>query len=83
MSSGGKRQFNLDLFGGGEPFMMLPSDMALYWDPEYRKYINFYDQHRREFKRDAAKVFKKLVELGCSSLRPEQASALPREQRGH
>jgi len=36
-NSSGKRQFNLKL--GGEPFMMLPTDMALNWDPKFRDIV--------------------------------------------
>jgi len=72
----GKRQYNMNFgFGGGEPFMMLPVDMALWWDPKYRKHIQFYDSHRAEFRRDAAAVWKKLTELGCDGLLTPEATA--------
>ena len=38
ISSGGKRQFNFQM-GRGEPFMMLVSDMALWWDSHFRKHV--------------------------------------------
>ena len=63
-------------FGGGlEPFMMLPSDMALVADPSYSSLLSAYDEDRLAFKRDAAVAFKKLMELGCPQglLKPELA----------
>ena len=51
--------------------MMLISDMALWWDKEFRKHVQYYDRHRREFKRDAAVAWVKLTELGCEGLVPE------------
>ena len=63
----GKRQWEMH-FGGGEPFMMLVSDMCLYWDEAYRRHLLHYDRHRREFRRDAALAWKKLTELGCEGL---------------
>ena len=69
-SRGGKRQWNMSL-GGPEPFMMLPSDMVLVWDEEFKRHLTFYDRDRRSFKRDCAVTFKKLIELGCEGLRPE------------
>ena len=66
----GKRQWNLHL-GLSEPFMMLPSDMALTWDPTFRSHLAAYDRNRRGFKRDAAATWQKLTELGCPPLTPE------------
>mmetsp|Transcript_23406 Transcript_23406/g.44039 ORF Transcript_23406/g.44039 Transcript_23406/m.44039 type:complete len:384 (-) Transcript_23406:17-1168(-) len=63
----GKRQWEM-AFGGGEPFMMLPTDMALWWDPNYQEYVKAYDRDRVQFKRDAVKTFKKLIELGCEDM---------------
>lgn len=47
---------------------MLPVDMALLWDAEYRKISLWYDRHRLEFHLDAAAAWKKLTELGCDGL---------------
>ena len=69
-NANGKRQWNMRM-GGMEPFMMLPSDMALVFDPSYRAALEHYDAHRAAFKRDAAAAFKKLTELGCQGLQPE------------
>ena len=52
-------------FGMSEPFMMLISDMALVWDTEFHRHLMWYDQHRVEFRMDAADAWKKLTELGC------------------
>ena len=40
LTSKGKRQYNLQLGWGQEPFMMLPSDMALWWCPKYQEHVN-------------------------------------------
>jgi len=72
----GKRQWNATMFGGSTsnpPFMMLPVDMSLSWDPTYKKHVSWYDRHRLEFRSDAAKLWKRLVELGCDDmLTPER-----------
>lgn len=73
-TAAGKRQWEM-ILGGLEPFMMLPSDMVLTWDPDFRQHLDFYEMHRRHFKRDAAAVFQKLVELGCEGLTPERGAA--------
>jgi len=65
----GKRQWQTSL--GGGTFMMLPADLALQWDPSFNTHVKWYDRHRLEFRADAAKVWKKLTELGCKSLTPE------------
>ena len=45
--------------------MMLAADMALWWDPEFRRHVEAYDDDRTLFRRDAARAWKKLTELGC------------------
>ena len=70
-TAAGKRQWNNRRFGGSDsdpPFMMLPVDMALSWDPEFKKHVAWYDRHRNEYRRDAAALWKRLVELGCEDL---------------
>ena len=71
-SSAGKRQFNMSL-GGGEPFMMLVSDMVLLWDDDFRQHLQYYDRHRTHFARDAVAVWTKLTELGCEGLLTPEA----------
>lgn len=79
-SSKGKRQFNMSL-GGGEPFMMLPSDMALGWDDAYRKIVAMYDRDRLAFRYEARDNFKILTELGCAKkLTAEQPCAPARDR---
>jgi cytochrome c peroxidase len=63
------------LLGGSDDFMMLPVDMALGWDPVYAKHVAFYDAHRAEFRRDAARAWKKLTELGCDGLLTPEKNA--------
>lgn len=67
-----KRQYELWYGGSTEPFMMLPADMALWWDPEYRQYVIHYDENRRAFREDAVTAFTKLTELGCKQLKKEK-----------
>lgn len=62
----GKRQFHIQM--GGGVFAFLPVDMALLWDPTWKKIVLWYDRHRKEFHRDAAMAWKKLTELGCDGL---------------
>jgi len=69
LSSTGKRQYNMRL--GGRIFSMIPVDMALLWDAEYKKILLQYDKKRKEFHRDSALAWKKLTELGCRNLVPE------------
>jgi catalase (peroxidase I) len=71
-NSAGKRQFSMQL--GGGVFSMLPVDMALLWDPEFRKIALWYDRHRLDFHRDAAVAWKKLTELGCDGLLTPEAT---------
>ena len=72
VNSTGKRQWNMRMsFAGPEPFMMLPSDMALVFDPTYRAALEHYDRDRVAFRTDAAAAFRKLTELGCDGLQPE------------
>ena len=64
-TAAGKRQYELNLFGGrGEPFMMLISDMCLVWDAEFKKHLDWYNRHRHDFAADAAVAWKRLTELG-------------------
>ncbi|GAA6013427.1 hypothetical protein JCM10207_008840 [Rhodosporidiobolus poonsookiae] len=48
----------------GEELMMLPTDMSLISDPEFRKWVEIYAEDRDRFFDDFAKVFAKLLELG-------------------
>jgi cytochrome c peroxidase len=44
--------------------MMLPSDMALLADPEFKKYVELYAKDETRFFKDFASAFAKLLELG-------------------
>jgi cytochrome c peroxidase len=44
--------------------MMLPSDIALILDPEFKKYVELYAYNEDAFFKDFAKAFAKLLELG-------------------
>jgi cytochrome c peroxidase len=46
--------------------MMLPSDIALIHDPEFKKIVELYAKDEDVFFQDFAKAFAKLLELGCS-----------------
>lgn len=48
-----------------ETLMMLPADMALKTDPEFRKYAELYAKDQDVFFKDFADAFAKLVSLGC------------------
>jgi len=48
--------------------MMLPSDMALVWDPEFNKHVQVYAKDETKFFQDFAAAYQKLNELGCKSL---------------
>lgn len=49
--------------------MMLPSDMALLWDPEMKKYVEMYAKDKDLFYKDFALAFSKLLELGVTRQR--------------
>jgi len=72
----GKRQFHMKM--GGGIFAYLPVDMALLWDPAWKKLVLWYERHRTDFHQDSAAAWKKLTELGCEGLVPE---ATPRHDK--
>jgi catalase (peroxidase I) len=45
--------------------MMLPTDVCLLYDKSFNKWVDAYAEDDELFKRDFAKAFQKLVELGC------------------
>lgn len=61
-----------DLPNGGFQFvdknnpdiMMLPAEIAMYNDKEFRRYFELYAKDQDKFYEDFAKAFKKLIELG-------------------
>jgi len=52
--------------------MMLPTDMALTWDPEFNKWVDIYWKDDARFQKDFAKAWTKLTELGCKNLKSTQ-----------
>lgn len=71
----GKRQYSSNLMGGR--WMMLITDMALYWDKEYKQWIQYYDRRRKEFKKEACLAWRKLTELGCDGCLTAESTPLP------
>lgn len=47
-----------------DKLMMLPADMAVRWDPEFKKIAEEYSKDRQLFFDDFAAAFGKLLELG-------------------
>jgi cytochrome c peroxidase len=60
--------------GGGEPFMMLTSDMALLWDDDYKQHLSHYDRNRNKFWIDCQAAWTKLIELGCADMLSDELS---------
>ncbi len=48
--------------------MMLPSDLTLIEDSEFKKYVEIYSKDQKRFFNDFASAFQKLEELGTSNL---------------
>lgn len=48
--------------------MMLPSDMALMWDPAFKTYVEMYAKDEEKWHADFAQAFQKLTENGCQTL---------------
>jgi cytochrome c peroxidase len=44
--------------------MMLPSDMVLILDPEFKKYVELFAKDEDAFFKEFSKAFAKLLELG-------------------
>ncbi len=49
---------------GEGDLMMLVTDMALTWHPEWKKILEVYDKDADKLKADFGHAFKKLTELG-------------------
>jgi catalase (peroxidase I) len=47
-----------------DELMMLPSDMALIWDPKFKKYVELYAEDKDLFFKDFSLAFAKLLDLG-------------------
>lgn len=48
--------------------MMLPTDIAMVWDPEFRKFVKMYKDDEELYFKDFANAWVKLTELGCKDL---------------
>lgn len=48
--------------------MMLPSDLVLIQDPEFKKYVEIYSKDAKQFDADFTMAFQKLEELGTTNL---------------
>jgi len=49
--------------------MMLPSDLALVWDPVFKKQVEVYAKDQAAFFKDFASAYQKLNEVGCKTLK--------------
>eukprot|EP00746_Dinoflagellata_sp_MGD_P088464 gnl/MRDRNA2_/MRDRNA2_35002_c0_seq1.p1 gnl/MRDRNA2_/MRDRNA2_35002_c0~~gnl/MRDRNA2_/MRDRNA2_35002_c0_seq1.p1 ORF type:complete len:436 (+),score=60.79 gnl/MRDRNA2_/MRDRNA2_35002_c0_seq1:61-1368(+) len=69
----GNRQYGT----GKKPnrLMMLESDLALIKDPKFRPYVEKYAKDQSLFFTDFAAAFSRLLELGCSGLKPVKLGA--------
>jgi catalase (peroxidase I) len=47
-----------------DALMMLPTDMSLIWDSEFKKFVDVYAKDNDKFFKDFAAAFSKLLELG-------------------
>merc|ERR1719195_2209567 len=56
--------------------MMLVSDMVFKWDPEFRKTMDIYNDDEEQLRKDFAKQFKRLTELGCAWSSETKATSL-------
>jgi cytochrome c peroxidase len=52
----------------GGDLMMLPSDLSLIEDPDFKKWVQVYAKDEKKFFADFAKAYQKLTELGCNNL---------------
>lgn len=48
--------------------MMLPSDLVLIEDPNFKQYVELYAKDQKKFFADFSAAFQKLEELGTSGL---------------
>jgi len=53
-----------------DEIMMLPTDMALIRDPNFKQYVELYKDDEQVFFNDFSDAFSRLLELGCKNLRP-------------
>ena len=53
---------------GKGDLMMLHTDMALLWDPSFKKWVDIYKNDEERWFNDFAKYYQQLNELGCNNL---------------
>ena len=53
----------------GKTLMMLPTDLVLIQDDEFKKYVSMYAKDQAKFFADFSKAFNKLEELGTKGLK--------------
>lgn len=53
----------------GKTLMMLPTDLVLIQDDEFKKYVSMYAKDQSKFFADFSKAFNKLEELGTKGLK--------------
>jgi len=63
-----KREWNgpLQYEDPSKQLMMLPSDLAMIEDPQFRKYVELYAKDEQKFTNDFASAFSTLLELGVN-----------------
>jgi len=54
---------------GGKTLMMLPTDLVLIQDDDFKKYVSMYAKDQAQFFADFSKAFNKLEELGTKGLK--------------
>ena len=47
---------------------MLHTDMALTWEPEFKKWVDIYAEDEERWFNDFSKYYQQLNELGCKDL---------------
>jgi len=52
----------------GGDLMMLPTDLAIIEDPDFKKWVDVYAKDEKRFFTDFSKAYQKLTELGCRNL---------------
>jgi len=55
--------------------MMLPADLAMIKDPEFKKWVDIYAKDEKKFFDDFSKAFTKLEELGVKAFEKPAAAA--------
>jgi cytochrome c peroxidase len=67
----------------GEELMMLPTDLALLYDKEFRKYVDLYADDKDVFFKDFTAAFAKLIELGIQRDETGRITNVDNEKGGY